>query len=317
MHEQRSEAEEQPAAPEAAEAASEEPNDEAVAEQEEEEEAPFTYPEPAASAPRSSTLKLNAEAKPFTFPFASPTAPITMPRTASSLSRERSPSTSGIREGQEGSLGHPLQYGASVTPRDASPFAHFSASEAPSSPDLSSTPSATTPHHRLSQSRKTNTAAGSVGANGYDPAVLKSLITDACITGDLYRLQALLNGGDGSDEAPSVFTLANRTLTSSGLTPLHLAAGRGHVEVSSIVLSVPRMPAHLSDSQVVEWLAEKAGAMMELEDAEGEVSRANIIFRKGISSDPSLADSSAQGLPPRTPQRLPLPRRGGRSGRRR
>ncbi|ORY85384.1 hypothetical protein BCR35DRAFT_313422 [Leucosporidium creatinivorum] len=177
-----------------------------------------------------------------------------MPRTASSLSRERSPSTSGIREGQEGSFAqHPLQYGTSVTPRDASPFAHFNASEAASSPDLSSTPSATTPHHRLSQSRETNTATGSVGAHGYDPAVLKSLIVDACSTGDLDRLQALLGGGDGSEEAPSVFTLANRTLTSSGLTPLHLAAGRGHLEV-------------------VEWLVKEAGAMTELEDGEGETS---------------------------------------------
>jgi hypothetical protein len=275
---ERAEGEEQPPASEPAEAAAEESREQVEAEQdhEEREEAPMTYSEPTAAAPRSSTLKLNAEAQPFTFPYASPTAPITMPRTASSLSRERSPSTSGLRDGQEGSLGHPLQYGTSVTPRDASPFAHFTTSEAPSSPDLSSTPSAKTRHHRLSRSGKTNTATASVGANGYDPGVLKSLITDACITGDLYRLQALLSGGDGSDEAPSVFTLANRTLTSSGLTPLHLAAGRGHVEVSFSPLSVPSTLAHLFDSQVVEWLAEKAGAMTELEDSEGEVSRVKL-----------------------------------------
>lgn len=199
-------------------------------------EAPVTCT-PAPSAPttvsRTST-SLPAEATPFVFPGASntPTPPISMPRTASSLSRERSPSTSGLKEGQEGrAAAHSLQYGVSVTPRgSSSPFAHFSASDPLSSPDLASTPSATS-HHRASPSGDTNTETGSAGAGGYDPAVLKSLIWASCTAGDLPRLQTLLSGGDGSDD--SLFALANRPLTSSALTPLHLAAARGHIEVSS------------------------------------------------------------------------------------
>lgn len=177
--------------------------------------------------------KLNAEATPFTSPSAASSAPISMTRTASSLHRARSPSTSGLKEGQEGRPnGHPLEYSASVTPRSGpSPFAHYSSSETSTSPDLSSTPSATS-RHRPSHSKETKTVTGSVGAHGYDPSVLKTLIAGACSSGDLDRLQALLNAGDGSDDSPSVFALANRPLTSSALTPLHIAAGRGHLEVS-------------------------------------------------------------------------------------
>lgn len=196
-------------------------------------DAPFAYPSPATTTSPPAPLKLNAEAPSFTFPSTSVnSAPISMPRaSASSLSRERTSSTSALNEGHLGDIhaNLPLHYGVSVTPRGGtSPFAHFSASDLSASPDLSTTPSAS---HRPPH-LQTKTTAKSVGTTGYDPAVLKTLITGACASGDLERLKALLSGGDGSDEFPSVFALANRASQHTALTPLHLAAARGHIEAS-------------------------------------------------------------------------------------
>lgn len=76
-------------------------------------------------------------------------------------------------------------------------------------------------------------------------------IHDATAAGKMERVKALLDPR-GSGETTSSFLLANEASSSSGLTPLHYAASRGHYEI-------------------VRWLIDAAGAIVDLEDQTGEV----------------------------------------------
>ncbi|GAA5862981.1 hypothetical protein JCM1840_002345 [Sporobolomyces johnsonii] len=209
--------------------------------QEEDEEESFTYPTP--SHARSTTL--NAQAAPFSPPFSmsSPTSPISMPiAPASSLSRTRTASTSGVAE-----------VASSVTPKGVpSPFSRFDShpepfvNPSPGQPEEPSvTPSQLGARPALVRTRSTS--------SNYDPTVLRNLISTACSAGDLERLEALMLGNPsaGGEDMPSAFALANQTSSHTGLAPIHYAAQRGHLDV-------------------VRWLVEEAGAMAELEDGDGE-----------------------------------------------
>ncbi|GAA5842477.1 hypothetical protein JCM9279_005395 [Rhodotorula babjevae] len=169
-------------------------------------------------------------------------APISMPAEVRASSRNRSSSGAST-----------LNVSTSATPRGIpSPLAHRQsldpADEPPRSP---SPPPAPSPPRRAPPSRSPSTVSSS---RGYDPTTLRNLIASSCVNGDLERLESLMAprpADDGEPDPPSTFTLANQTGSHSGLAPLHYAAQKGHVEV-------------------VKWLIEQAGAMPELEDAEGE-----------------------------------------------
>jgi hypothetical protein len=81
-----------------------------------------------------------------------------------------------------------------------------------------------------------------------DHATLASLST----TGPLSALEAFF--AQASADGHSSFVLANEPGPNSGLVPLHYAAREGKADI-------------------VRWLIEEAGALVELEDKEGEVSR--------------------------------------------
>lgn len=151
-----------------------------------------------------------------------------MPRQASSLSRSRSPSTSGFNEGRQGPFQDAL-YGVSTTPRGKSPF--FAGA------------------HRGDDSEEANVEASNSPSR---PSALKRLLAEACVEGDLYKLQTLLSSASGQGEgSDAVFRLSNQRLTRGGLTALHLCAGRGHDEM-------------------LRWLIESAGAGATVQDNEGE-----------------------------------------------
>ncbi|GAA5890302.1 hypothetical protein JCM8208_002772 [Rhodotorula glutinis] len=174
-------------------------------------------------------------------------APISMPSEVRASSRNRSSSGAST-----------LNVATSATPRGIpSPFSHRQtldpADEPPRSP---SPPPAPSPPRRAPPSRSPSRSPSTVSSSrGYDPTTLRNLIASSCVNGDLERLQSLMAprapADEGEPDPPSTFTLANQTGSHSGLAPLHYAAQKGHVEV-------------------VKWLIEQAGAMPELEDAEGE-----------------------------------------------
>ncbi|GAA5879307.1 hypothetical protein JCM3774_006429 [Rhodotorula dairenensis] len=96
--------------------------------------------------------------------------------------------------------------------------------------------------------------------SGYDNTTRRNLIARAAADGDLARLEALVLPASRSstttteeDEQParSVFALANDPNPHTGLAPIHYAAQNGH-------------------DDVVKWLVDEAGAMPDLEDAQGE-----------------------------------------------
>lgn len=64
-----------------------------------------------------------------------------------------------------------------------------------------------------------------------DPAKLEEIYT-AAVSGNLHLLQTLFQSAVSSDSNPmEPFTLANDATTRTGLTPLHGAASRGHLDV--------------------------------------------------------------------------------------
>jgi len=74
-------------------------------------------------------------------------------------------------------------------------------------------------------------------------------IHEAAAAGKLRKIQELFEDGDNTKS----FLLANDAKTTTNLTPLHYAASRGHFDV-------------------VKWLVDFAGAIVDLEDFTGEVS---------------------------------------------
>ncbi|KAG8829514.1 hypothetical protein FRC17_006486, partial [Serendipita sp. 399] len=86
-----------------------------------------------------------------------------------------------------------------------------------------------------------------------DPVVLEEIYA-AATGGNLHLLQTLFQAAVSSESGSTeAFVLANDATSRTGLTPLHGAASRGHVEV-------------------VQWLIECTGAMASIEDKEGETS---------------------------------------------
>ncbi|CAG8620517.1 6067_t:CDS:2, partial [Ambispora gerdemannii] len=75
-------------------------------------------------------------------------------------------------------------------------------------------------------------------------------IHDATASGNLARVQELLDP-QGVAETSLSFLIANEANQSSGLTPLHYAASRGHLDI-------------------VKYLIDTAGAMIDIEDSTGE-----------------------------------------------
>lgn len=64
-----------------------------------------------------------------------------------------------------------------------------------------------------------------------DPAQLEEIYA-AAVSGNLHLLQTLFQSAVTSDSSPSEpFALANDATSRTGLTPLHGAASRGHLEV--------------------------------------------------------------------------------------
>ncbi|KAM0793137.1 hypothetical protein ACM66B_000613 [Microbotryomycetes sp. NB124-2] len=189
--------------------------------------------------------------------------PITMAR-ASSLSRQRSPSTSAVKEGHEGALSS--SFATSITPRGTHGFPFSSVSNV-------STPTGAHHHHDHQQQRTLSDtrrhSSDHDGDNGDDSSndlstelsdlqQRKRLIVAACTSGHLRRLRKLLTPIDSSDS--DVFLLANQPVTRSGLTPLHLAAGRGYLNI-------------------VEYLTTAVGAMAQIEDDEGETALHKAAYR--------------------------------------
>lgn len=82
-------------------------------------------------------------------------------------------------------------------------------------------------------------------------------IHDAAAAGNFTRVKELL-APQGSGETSSAFLLANDFSPSSGLTPLHYAASRGHYDI-------------------VKWLID-AGAIVDLEDQTGEVRELDLLL---------------------------------------
>ena len=106
--------------------------------------------------------------------------------------------------------------------------------------------------------RSTAITATPSSSSSYDLTTRRNLIARAAADGDLARLDALVVRGanDSLDNAGeqhrSVFTLANEPNPLTKLAPIHFAAQNGHEDV-------------------VKWLVEQAGALPDLEDADGEV----------------------------------------------
>ncbi|GAA5857263.1 hypothetical protein JCM8547_009404 [Rhodosporidiobolus lusitaniae] len=207
--------------------------------------------------PRLSGLRADVPAFVPSFVPPAPSAAIPVER-PSSLHRTRSSSTSGLLpsssvtpRGVESPLLRKATLDSSpVDPSSASPSSSGPPDLPPSPIEYSSTPQTSSPLPALPPPDRTPSRASS--SKGYDPTVLRNLISTAASNGDLERLKSLIAGNKGGDEAgPSAFTLANKTSPHTGLAPLHYAAQAGHVDV-------------------VQWLVEEAGAMPELEDAEGE-----------------------------------------------
>ncbi|BGP29023.1 hypothetical protein JCM10296v2_000759 [Rhodotorula toruloides] len=197
------------------------------------EEDSFAYPSDSPSASRPSALNPTAASwTPSTLTHVPP-EPISMPAETAS----RSPSST-----RSISASTSVEAVSSVTPKGApSPLAQRT-EEA----------SLETPVERDERAHPVRTASTASSSKGYEPIVLRNLISTACQNGDLERLVSLMSrSGSEAADGSNRFTLANQTSPHTGLAPLHCAAQRGHVDL-------------------VKWLVEECGAMPELEDGDGE-----------------------------------------------
>lgn len=154
----------------------------------------------------------------------------------------------------------PITLPADVPTRARSPAASSSLEATPTQQDQSPLAArvALTPKQPSTLSRR-STATTTSTSSSYDLTTRRNLIARAAADGDLARLDALVLRGanEGLDDARgsnrSVFALANDPNPHTGLAPIHFAAQNGHQDV-------------------VKWLVEHAGALPDLEDADGEVS---------------------------------------------
>lgn len=80
-------------------------------------------------------------------------------------------------------------------------------------------------------------------------------LSHLCSTGPLSALQAFF-ASTAAEAGTSSFALANEANPASGYSPLHYAAREGKLEIAK-------------------WLVEECGALVEMEDREGEVSNAD------------------------------------------
>ncbi|CAG8803830.1 8724_t:CDS:2, partial [Cetraspora pellucida] len=97
-------------------------------------------------------------------------------------------------------------------------------------------------------------------------------IHEAAACGNIDRVKELLDPR-GAGETTSSFLLANE-VSSSGLTPLHYAASRGHTDI-------------------VQWLVTDAGAIIDLEDQTGETALLKASYNGHVSIVAWLLKSSA------------------------
>lgn len=172
-------------------------------------------------------------------------APISMPAETATRSpcRERTTSASSS-----------VEAASSVTPKGApSPLALKTEMQ----PEASSSE---LPMGQTEREHPVRTPSTASSSKGYEPTVLRNLISTACQNGDLERLASLMSKSGGEGDGSNRFTLANQTNPHTGLAPLHYAAQRGHVDV-------------------VKWLIEESGALPELEDGDGEVWLSLLVLR--------------------------------------
>lgn len=196
--------------------------------------------------PSSASSRLDPAAEPFVYTISS--TPTSIASTAIPFASTSSRGSHSIVSDNFSDNSSPTSDGA--TPRaDPSPFSASSRLALENSErtlDLQSTP----PTSSILGSPPLSPAATSL--KGLDLGALKGLIAQASSAGKIGRLGALLDGGDGTDDYPSSFVLANSPMPYSGMTPLHCAAKSGQLETCR-------------------FLIEEKGAMIDLEDAEGEV----------------------------------------------
>jgi hypothetical protein len=84
-----------------------------------------------------------------------------------------------------------------------------------------------------------------------DAPSLYEAITQACICGSLPTLRSLFHPSSLPDDYPPAFTLSNTPHPHTGLTPLHYAASRGHLDIAR-------------------YLVDECGALVDMEDPSGE-----------------------------------------------
>jgi hypothetical protein len=123
------------------------------------------------------------------------------------------------------------------------------------SPTSSSTPiQASFPSTLLIPSRPPATSTTPIPTT--ETPDMKPLLISAIQAGELYRLERLF-----SSHSDSAFSLANGPLNRhTQITPLHAASTHGHLPI-------------------VKFLVDECGAILEMEDAEGEVSFSSVHFR--------------------------------------